>query len=535
MVTVDLFKDSPFNNGSVMSNFSSYANQKAYFDNYDSNKKKSLTDVKISSLYEPLVLNLDLTDIYEYTYGRIIFGTNKRIIYFSINRFEIVTESKTLLYFDIDYWETYRYKIDENSNGLKLARGKISRCSLGLGCRIVRPYTPQATKQKVLSMYQTIVNYHTKHVIFTYHSNASNKNWIYVMSTTAEINDLIGFDFSVCDSGDIDANNNAIKINPENIIGCWVDPFGGEWWTTKFKQVWTETKSSITRTLYRCEIGNFNAKSQAIINWTINELSTYDPAKEQIGLTDMAGNLVWVTDSFPYDGNIRLSLNITMTTARWFVYIFRNGVMTNGECRATIPCEPMDIFSDTFTSYAIQQRPFTEEQRLIQKNQTAINGLAGIGTSAIGGAVAGSMVAPGPGTVAGAVGGAISSLVGTAVNYGTTDIFNKQIQESEDKQALVQTDNLRFEGSAIGDYLRDFCGVSVIKIESDDYSFLAYANDIDAFGYYYNTEYPNVDNLLSNNSEFKITLNCEVENVPKIAEGSIKARLSAGVIFIRPN
>lgn len=529
MVTVDLFKDSPFNNGSVMSNFTDYASQKAYFDNYDSNKKQSLTDVKISSLYEPLVLNLDLTDIYEYTYGRIIFGTDKRIIYFSINRFEIVTENKTLLYFDIDYWETYRYKLDNNSNGLKLARAKISRCSLDLGCRILRPFTPQATKQKVLRLFQTVAQDHTKQVIFTYHSNSSNKNWIYVMTTTAEINDLIGFDFSVCSSGD--GNN----IDPSNINGCWVDPFGGSWWITKFVQVWQATQDNKIRTLYRCEIGDFNAKTQSTITWNIPELANYDPAKEQIGLTDMAGNLIWVTDSFYYDGNIQFSLNITMTTARWFVYIYRNGVMTNGECRATIPCEPMDIFSDTFTSYAIQQRPFTEEQRLIQKNQTAINSLAGVGTSAIGGAVAGSMVAPGPGTVAGAVGGAISSLVGTAVNYGTTDIFNKQIQESEDKQALVQTDNLRFEGSAIGDYLRDFCGVSVIKIESDDYSFLAYANDVNTFGYYYNTEYSNVDSLLSNNSEFKITLNCEVENVPKIAESSIKARLSAGVIFIRPN
>lgn len=533
MVKVALFSNVPFNNGSVMSNFLDNETQRAYFDSLP---KLTFTDVRFDGLNKPILLASILTNLTEYTYGYIEFFNepNQRRVYFSIDHFEMERIDKTYLYFNIDYWETYRYQVKTNGNKCKLARAHISRSSLDLGCRIKRPYTPQATKQKVLRMFQTVVETHTKHVIFTYHSNASNKNWIYIMQTSAEINDLIGFDFSRCNSGDT-SQGNPVKIDPSNIIGCWVDPFGGSWWTTRFNQVWTETDNGKTRTLYRCEIGDFNAKSQSTITWVINELTDYDPAKEQIGLTDLSGNLIWVSDGFHYDGSIQFSLNITMTTARWFVYIYRNNVMTNGECRATIPCEPMDIFSDTFTSYAIQQRPFIEEQRLIQKNQSAINGIAGVGSSAIGGAVAGSMVAPGPGTVAGAIGGAISSLVGTAVSYGTTDIFNKQYQENEDKQALVQTDNLRFEGSTIADYLRDFCGVSVIKIENDDNSYTAYQNDVNTFGYYYNTEYPDVDILLSTNVSFKITCQCEVENVPRIAEQSIKARLSGGVIFIRPN
>ena len=532
MVTVDLYKDSPFNNGSVMSNFTDYATQKAFFDNYDSTKKKSLTDVKISSLYEPIVLNLDLSEIYEYTYGRIIFGTNKRIIYFSINRFEIVTENKTLLYFDIDYWETYRYPID-NGNGCKLTRANIIRCSLDLGCKIVKPFTPQATKQKVLRMFQFKdgpIGIHSNTVIFTYHSNESNKNYVYCMESRQFLTNLIGFDFSICESGD---NS---KINPENIIGCWVDPFGREWWTSKvqtdlFKEVWRDTNSI----LYRVEIGSFNNTELTKFDWIVPELENYEPAKEQIGLTDLSGNLIWVSDGFHYNKTIRCSLNVTMTTARWFVYISRDGVFTNGECRTTIPCEPMDIFSDTFTSYAIQQRPFIEQQRLIQKNQSAVQSLANAGSSVIGGAVAGTMVAPGPGTIAGSIGGLVSNLFGTGVNYGSADKFNKQYQANEDKQALVQTDNLRFEGSAIGDYLRDLCGVSVIKIENDSNSYQAYLNDVATYGYYYNTEFENIDNLLSSNSDFKITCHCEVENVPLIAEQSVKARLSAGVTFIRPN
>ena len=508
-----------------MSNFGNASIQYDYFDSISSPNKWELDDVKFSKLTEPLLISMGIQYLFEYTYGYIEFRPNTRRFFFSINRFEVETKDKTWLYFDIDYWETYRYSTATNGNSCKLKRAIISRCSLDLGCKILRPYTPQATKQKVISMFQLVAQHHTNRIIFTYHSNESNKNYIYYMESNLELNDLIGFDFSVCDSGD------GNRINPENIIGCWVDPFGNDWWYTIFTEVWHDNN----RKLWRTELGKFNGRTQSTLTWVISELTSYDPAKEQIGLTDMAGNLVWVTDGFHYDGDIKFSLNITMTTARWFVYIKRNNVFTNGECRATIPCEPCDIFSDTFTSYAIQQRPFLEENRRIQKDQSAINGLAGIGTNAIGGAVAGSMVAPGPGTVAGAVGGAVSSLIGTGVSYFSTDAFNKAVQESEDKQALVQTDNLRFEGSAIADYLRDYCGVSIVKIENDDNSYSAYLNDVNTFGYYYNTEYPDIETLLSSNSEFKLTCRCEVENVPKIASDSINARLSAGVIFVRPN
>ena len=71
-----------------------------------------------------------------------------------------------------------------------------------------------------------------------------------------------------------------------------------------------------------------------------------------------------------------------------------------------------------------------------------MNGIAGVGTSAIGGAIAGSMVLPGPGTVAGAIGGAVSSLVGTTVNYATSGMFDTQTQQAVDKLTSSQTAGL---------------------------------------------------------------------------------------------
>ena len=144
------------------------------------------------------------------------------------------------------------------------------------------------------------------------------------------------------------------------------------------------------------------------------------------------------------------------------------------------------------------------------------------------------MVAPGPGTIAGAVGGAVSSLVGTAISHVSADVFNKEYQENEDRRALSQTDDLRLNGSAISEFISGWTYPAIVGLYSDQDSYNDYLDDIATFGYYYNSELPNIEDILARYPEMKLTANCEVENVPLIAEQSVKARLSAGVKFIRP-
>lgn len=535
MVTVDLFKDSPFNNGSVMSNFTNYASQKAYFDKYDSAKKKTLTDVKISSLYEPIVLNLDLTDIYEYTYGRLIFGANKRIIYFSINRFEIVTENKTLLYFDIDYWETYRYSIDTNTNHLVLGKSFIRRSDKVFRGRKYRAYTPKYVNQLPLGRLEDKSNNTHYASIIIYHKDASNINYVCILRSKS-YTDVIDPDYFATHIPDFTVNN---------VVGFWLSPFDIP---LTFEPIYKSETNDFN--IYRLTFSNVNSERNRSGNHNFQAKLTSNFYKNlpkqteefKLAVTDACGNLVWVNDDYTGDLRIKFYLGLTFTSARWFGYIYDNEpdtpenepITTAGQYRLTIPCEPLDLFSDYYMQYYIQERPYLERERQIQKNQATINGLASIGTSAIGGAVAGSMVAPGPGTIAGAVGGAVSSLVGTAISHVSTDKFNKDYQENEDRHALMQTDDLRLNGSAISEFLSGWTYPAIVGLYSDQDSYNDYLDDIATFGYYYNSELPNIEDVLARYPEMKLTANCEVENVPSIAEQSVKARLSAGVKFIRP-
>ena len=109
----------------------------------------------------------------------------------------------------------------------------------------------------------------------------------------------------------------------------------------------------------------------------------------------------------------------------------------------SFPLPALPITENAWQSYNYSgERAYDMQMREIQRNQNAVNGIAGVGTSAIGGAVAGSMVAPGVGTVAGAIGGAVSSLVGTTVNYATSGIFDGQTQQAVDKLTSSQTAGL---------------------------------------------------------------------------------------------
>ena len=108
-----------------------------------------------------------------------------------------------------------------------------------------------------------------------------------------------------------------------------------------------------------------------------------------------------------------------------------------------VPLISVPITSNAYASYVYSgQREYDMEMRSIQRDQQAVNGIANIGTSAIGGAIAGSAVAPGPGTRAGALGGIVSSAVGTGVSYVTSGEFDKRTQNAVDKLKSNQAANI---------------------------------------------------------------------------------------------
>lgn len=543
MVTVELFEGLPFNGSNKMSNFANATAQETYFSSIPESSKLTLTDVKFTKLGEPILLEKTIDELYPYTYGRMKLNEStdayNNWYYFSIDHYEVERTNKTWVYFIIDYWETYRYSHTAGStNKLQLGRSRISRCSLDLGCRIMGAFTHQFTKQKKISeivgrpeepTYEKWYN-----AIATYHVNSTNKDYLLSVVSTRRMSDLIGFNWSQVP---LPTNMGGGNVDPGNIMGYWFSPFEIQ---TLGAQIWAyDNQNPQLLSVYAIELSTFAfTREDRILGSTHNEYEIDFPEqpneRSRIGVTDAMGNLVWMSDIGNYGPKIKMCLNVTMTTARWLCYIQRDGVYTNGECMFTIPCEPMDLYSDAFVSYYTQQRPFVERQRQIQKDEAAMNGVSNIASSMSQGAMVGMLGGPAT-ALAGAVAGLVGSTVGVGLNYMTADAFNKAYQRNEDAQARMQSDNLRFEGCGLSDYVLGYTHPSFVEIEKDEVSWNSYVNDINSFGYFYDTEYPNTDNLLAGSvPEFKLTCSCEVENVPAVAERSIKNRLSAGVQFIRP-
>lgn len=551
MVTIELYKNCVFNNASRMSNFADFSAQKSYFDSYPTSDKLTLTDVKFYSLFQPVLINEDLSDMFEYVYGRIDFGTDgqnqRRYVFFSVNHFEIVTQNKTNLYFDIDWWETYRYPISNGSNGIQIGRARLNRCSLNLSYRLYNQFhtvSKEIIKVQDLTVKYQSVNDKLNCVFLLYHDNNGNEDWVYIVIFDKTKNSASGFDLSALG-----------PLNKDSILSAWYSPFSvpkGQLASLPFVTTIVDSLDTTGLSGYKCKLrdlsvylsNNNDAYPVNPFNREYDFSNTVTDANwvneyQEIGFTDLKGNLVY---SYKYRHGVTLpkkvsfKLNISMESASYHGYFGTITTTADVNTMFTIPCEPVTIFGDAFVAYCTQVRPYQEQLRKIQQSEALYTSLANMGSNIIGGGVGGGLATKGSvaGGIAGALGGAVATEISAYANYKIADKFNKQYQYNEDLQASAQTDDLRFSGTALDDCMRGLTGVWLVKIRSDQPSIDAYDKEIASFGYYYDTEISDMETLLSNNATFKVTADCEIENVPAIAEQSIKSRLSAGAVFIRP-
>lgn len=546
MVKIELYKKCVFNNGSKMSNFADYSAQNTYFTNYPASDKLVLDDVKFTSISAPVLLGSSLSDLFEYVYGRIVF-TDQRPIYFSVNRFEIERSNKTWLYYDIDWWETYRYPTASGNNGLQIARARLSRCSLNLSYRLYGQFhsvSKEIIKVQDLTLKYQSVNDKLNCVFLLYHENSDNTDYVYIVEFDKTKISASGLDLSALGG-----------LNTNNILSAWYSPFN----VPKSQLSALTFVTTIIDSLDTTGIAGYKCKLRELSVYLANSTDAYpvNPFNREydftntitdanwvneyqdIGFTDLKGNLVF---TYRYKHGVSLpkkvsfKLNISMESASYHGYF---GTITNTadvNTMFTIPCEPVTIFGDAFIAYCTQVRPYQEQLRKIQQNEALYTAMANMGSNIIGGGVGGGLATKGSvaGGVAGALGGVVATEVSAFANYKIADKFNKQYQYNEDMQASVQTDDLRFSGTALDDCMRGLTGVWVVRIRSDQPSIDSYDKDVASFGYFYDTEISDMETLITNNTAFKVTADCEIENVPAIAQQSVRNRISAGVEFIRP-
>lgn len=146
----------------------------------------------------------------------------------------------------------------------------------------------------------------------------------------------------------------------------------------------------------------------------------------QIDAGTSGANLqIYLADSDEYDGTGNVFAHSTKATeGRFFTF--------------PLPCLP--VTANAWASYNYSgQREYDITAKRLQRNESTVNGVSGMVTSAIGGAVAGSMVAPGPGTVAGMAAGLVTSGIGVIAGSVIGEDTDRKAQEAVDRLMASQT------------------------------------------------------------------------------------------------
>lgn len=176
------------------------------------------------------------------------------------------------------------------------------------------------------------------------------------------------------------------------------------------------------------------------------------------------------------------------TQGCWLEIEFKNGNAMTPEWgegrRVQIPLIAAPVTSNDLSDYVLSgQQEYDRSMAAIQQEQNLKSGVAGIGTSVVGGAVAGGMMGSGPGAIAGGIIGGVSSIIG---NYMNTEIQKETDAKSfaaMDKLLSNQISNVIISGGGSNWYWNYGGQWLLVKMKRDDYSYVELEEEQKEKGY----------------------------------------------------
>lgn len=316
-----------------------------------------------------------------------------------------------------------------------------------------------------------------------------------------------------------------LGIDPSRIQGFWVAPIRP--WTSG-----TIVNKTAVSVYQADQLNAYNS----------NTLVLDDPIKttdaQKIIFTDPSGTEM---NTAPWGLEIKSIvtwLDIGTNAAYLCVYLGETSTPISEHKAAegryfTFPLPILPVTENAWSSYNYSgQREYDMEQRSIQRDQSAVNGISGIGTQAIGGAIAGAAVGNLPGAVAGGIGGLASGLIGTAVNYYTAEDFDRRSQRSVDLLTSRQTAAMILSaGSYTGlkPLYGGYFGWTVVIMERDGVSLAELAAEQSELGYDTNTWVNDCTSLIEAGGPLKIENLLVKGDIPKEGKEYIRAMFARGV------
>lgn len=413
-------------------------------------------------------------------------------------------KSNTLIRWHVDYWLTIADALDRKNLDPTLwadwdvafGQGRIRRGPVELA----RPDPSTPRRWKLDGQENLIDKFNsgpTTQWVAMLYSDSTNTKMAYFQpgestgnGTAPTVNDVLGGDLLTW-----------MGVASNTVIGIWVTPF---------QPSYTGTAVNLSGTTKWIYDGRYTDSSPELLV-SLNDYVCDD--QNQISITDQLGNIVktlpWGSKFDHVKGRIDIGPNGAQAILTFYpdngtdpLAPYRNWEVEG--YTVTVPCIALPLFASAQSDYVFSgQRQYDVEATKNQREQAAWNGIANIGSSIVGGAVAGSVAAPGVGTVAGAIGGAASGIIGTTVSYGLSVKYDSKNQDLVDRLTANQGFSVvQYGGGPYWEYTQ--FPFRLLHMVRDDVSAAELAAEQTELGYVTDTYSPDCDAFIKTGGPMRI-------------------------------
>lgn len=271
-----------------------------------------------------------------------------------------------------------------------------------------------------------------------------------------------------------------MNLAPSSIVGVWFSPVP----PCDYSSATIKTHTFDNR-LYGWYEFNAGSVPPTTYHYTfVNPIRTTDTEKYLVvdPLGTVYGTLPWGLEAD------RMVLSVDVGSAgAWLNVDFKNGAVTDewGEGRKMqLPLISAPVTSNDRSEYILSgQEEYDRTMARIQQEQNLMSGIAGLGGSAIGGAVAGTVAAPGPGTIVGAVSGLATGAIGIGANYWIQGETDRKTRNAVDSLLSNQISNVIISGGGSNWYWTYSGKWYLVKMARDPLSKGALETEQEEFGY----------------------------------------------------
>lgn len=398
----------------------------------------------------------------------------------------------TLIRWHVDYWHTItalefsaRLSPSYDSRGLSFGRGTFKRGPAGMARP--DPGAPRKWVYKSASRIKDIAQNNLGGDWAIFLVSSSNSGWNNNTIKFFPINGSISGSGLCPEIQDI-MNGNIITMmgtSSDKIIGAWfsaVAPYNPP-------NANIEHNSQSTRFWYSA---TYTGTSDFTFYGNMPGDVTADDST-RVQLTDMLGNPIYTLPWGMTFNCLKLQVDIGANGSQLIVGFinydptdplspFNEKPETEGRT-AIVPLPAIPLFSNAMSDYVYSgQREFDIDNAKMQREQAVWSGVANLGSSVIGGAVAGSVAAPGAGTIAGAVAGFASGTIGVGANAVISTHYDIKSQEMTDKLVSNQAGGVVQYGGGDYSYRAPF-GAAVLITQADPLSKGVLAAEQSEMGY----------------------------------------------------